>query len=345
MPESSESSNVPAQPARPAVPGASPSPPVPPEGTTAADDGRTGLARLVGALLLLAPLLLIYLLIALWPRPQGSIQCEPANQESQGPESQGGTSPEAAPTPSADSGAAPSTAVAGAAEGTRPAGTLGIPEETPSPGGSAGNPPETDMARLEKKIDDLQARLGQEEERKEQWASCATIRPFKREFHLSADIRILILVLLVGALGAYVHASQSYATYIGNRKFKNQWTWWYILRIPIGAALALFVYFTARGGLLTGTTPPSRTDDLNIFGIMSFAALAGLFSKQVVDKLSEVVSNLFSSEQDENREDKATAKKDQTQAGGAGAASGAGTTTGGAATGATTGAGTATGTT
>ena len=150
-------------------------------------------------------------------------------------------------------------------------------------------------------------------------APCATISPLKGEFHLSADIRILILVLLVGALGAFVHAAQSYATYLGNRQFKKQWTWWYILRIPIGSLLALFIYFTARGGLLTGTTPPSRTDEINLFGIMSFAALAGLFSKQMVDKLSEVVSNLFSSEQDDRREDKMTGKPGQPQAGGAGA--------------------------
>jgi hypothetical protein len=139
-----------------------------------------------------------------------------------------------------------------------------------------------------------------------QWAPCAALHlpSGKEEFKLVADVRLLILVLIAGALGAYVHAAQSYTSYIGNRKFKMQWTWWYILRIPVGSALALFLYFTTRGGLLTGTTPPSKTDDLNIFGIMSFAALAGLFSKQLIDKLGEVFSNFFKSDEDAKRKDK-----------------------------------------
>jgi len=276
---------------------------------TAEDDGRTWLARLVGVLLLIAPLFLVYLLISLWPRPEGSIQCKPANQDSQAQE---------APASEPKKEATPIKPASEDSTSTAESSTPGSTRSAGAPGALQAQPEEaqTDVARLEAKIDNLQK--GQ---KAEQWAPCATISPFKGEFHLSADIRLLILVLLVGALGAFVHAAQSYATYLGNRKFKKQWTWWYILRIPIGSLLALFIYFTARGGLLTGTTPASRTDDLNIFGIMSFAALAGLFSKQVVDKLSEVVSNLFQSEQDDSREDKATAKKDQAGTVGAGGAS------------------------
>jgi hypothetical protein len=119
MPESAESPNVPAQPAPSTTSGAPPSPPVPPQdGATGDDDGRTRLARLVGALLLLAPLLLIYLLIALWPRPQGSIQCEPANQESPG----------SVRNQAADSGAASSAPAASAARSAQPAGTPGTSE-------------------------------------------------------------------------------------------------------------------------------------------------------------------------------------------------------------------------
>jgi hypothetical protein len=266
------------------------------------DDGHSWFARLVGAILLIAPLLLVYLLIALWPRPAGSIICKtaPGQKQAQAPASQarGGQGTAAAP---ATGGAAAPTGAGSAADNT------------------------------------------QTEEQREQWAPCASIRPFREEFPLAADVRLLILVLLAGGLGAYVHAGQSYASYMGNREFKKQWTWWYILRIPVGSVLALFVYFTARGGLITGTTPTSRTDDVNIFGIMAIAALSGLFSKQVIDKLAEVFDNFFRSEQNAGRKDKMADQKTTTQkttttttvtpGGAAGGATGAaGGATGGATT-------------
>ena len=119
---------------------------------------------------------------------------------------------------------------------------------------------------------------------------------------LDADVRLLILVLLAGALGSYVHAAQSFASYVGNESFKTTWTWWYVLRIPIGAALALFVYFVVRGGLAGTATGPGAADDLNLFGIMAFSGLAGLFSKQAADKLAEVFDTVFATR--ENRKDK-----------------------------------------
>jgi hypothetical protein len=124
-------------------------------------------------------------------------------------------------------------------------------------------------------------------------------------FPLDADVRLLVLVLIAGALGSYIHAVQSFASYVGNASFKSTWTWWYILRLPMGAALALFIYFVVRGGLLAaGAATAAGANDLNLFGIMSFSGLAGLFSKQAADKLSEVFDTLFSTKEDRKREDK-----------------------------------------
>src|SRR4030042_1903723 len=64
------------------------------------------------------------------------------------------------------------------------------------------------------------------------------------------EARFLFLVLLAAALGSYVHAATSFATYVGNRSFVESWTWWYILRPPIGIALAFVFYLVIRGGLL-----------------------------------------------------------------------------------------------
>jgi hypothetical protein len=125
------------------------------------------------------------------------------------------------------------------------------------------------------------------------------------EFKLDADVRLLILVLLAGMLGSYVHAAQSFASYVGNASFKATWTWWYILRIPMGAALAVFVYFAIRGGLLAaGTTASGAANDLNLYGIVSFSGLAGLFSKQAADKLAEVFDTLFATKEGQQRGDK-----------------------------------------
>jgi IPT/TIG domain-containing protein len=127
-------------------------------------------------------------------------------------------------------------------------------------------------------------------------------------FKLDADVRLLVLVLLAGTLGSYVHAAQSFASYVGNARFKTTWTWWYILRMPMGAALAVFVYFGIRGGLLAaGTaTGAGAANELNLYGIMSFSGLAGLFSKQAADKLAEVFDTLFATKEDRKREDKLT---------------------------------------
>jgi hypothetical protein len=297
-----------------------PDPVVTSSATATDDDGRTWYARLVGGGLLLIPLLLLYLLIAIWPRPQSSITCDwqaqkDARKEVPAPDD---AEPEASSTP----------AVAAVGDET-PSSEIAQPTASPS-----------DADAKEESADDTTQAAAAEnrEDWAEQWAPCASIRPFIGEFRLLADIRLLILVLLAGALGAYVHAAQSYTSYIGNQKFKKQWTWWYLLRIPVGAALALFIYFTARGGLLTGTTPANKTDDLNLFGIMAFAALSGLFSKQVIDKLAEVFSNFFRSEEDAKRRDKYDEDKGGNPppggGGGTGGTGGAGTGSSGTTTGA-----------
>lgn len=106
--------------------------------------------------------------------------------------------------------------------------------------------------------------------------------------------RLLLLVIVSGALGSYIHAATSFADYVGNKKFRMSWRWWYWLRPFIGIALALVLYFVARGGflLLVSGGQPSA-DDINPFGIGALAGLVGMFSKQATDKLDEVFSTLF----------------------------------------------------
>lgn len=102
--------------------------------------------------------------------------------------------------------------------------------------------------------------------------------------------RLLFMVILLGALGSLIHAIISFTTYVGNRKFLTSWTWWYLLRPFVGAALALALYFVVRSGILTTNNTP---ESVSRFGMAMLAIMSGLFAKQATDKLEEVFSTFF----------------------------------------------------
>ncbi len=109
-------------------------------------------------------------------------------------------------------------------------------------------------------------------------------------YRTSFDERLILLVIIAGILGSFVHGATSLADYIGNNNFNRTWTWFYLLRPAIGMALALIFYFVVRGGFLTTS---GGAKDINPYGIAALAGLVGMFSKQATDKLSEVFSTLF----------------------------------------------------
>jgi hypothetical protein len=95
-------------------------------------------------------------------------------------------------------------------------------------------------------------------------------------------------------------------TYVGNRRFRESWTWWYILRPAVGVVLGVLFYFVVRGGLLT-LSDEAELDRTGLYFTMGLAALVGLFSKQATDKLQDVANSLFrtaASEGDAARADK-----------------------------------------
>lgn len=120
-------------------------------------------------------------------------------------------------------------------------------------------------------------------------------------FTVSLEVRFLLIAVLSGALGSYVHAATSFVDFLGNRRFVKSWTWWYLLRPFIGVALALLVYFAVRGGLISATTGANA---LSPFGVAAIAGMAGLFSKQATDKLREVFETLFKTDHLPERSDK-----------------------------------------
>ena len=128
-----------------------------------------------------------------------------------------------------------------------------------------------------------------------------------REVPTTLEERLLLLVIVMGALGSYIHAATSFADFVGNRQFAKSWTVWYLLRPFIGVGLALVIYAAVRGGLLSMVIAEGvEADEINPFGIAALAGLTGMFSKQAADKLNEVFSTLFKSEGDKKRLDSLT---------------------------------------
>ncbi len=126
---------------------------------------------------------------------------------------------------------------------------------------------------------------------------------FWREFTLTADATLLILVVLVSALGSYIHISVSFSDFAGNRQLVASWMWWYVLRVFVGSALAVLFYFAIRGGFFSAA---SNSSEINVYGIAALAGLVGLFSKQATDKLREIFDTAFRTQPgqgDDARED------------------------------------------
>jgi hypothetical protein len=109
-------------------------------------------------------------------------------------------------------------------------------------------------------------------------------------FRATVDARLLLLVMIAGGIGSFIHAATSFADFVGNERLSTNWMWWYILRPFIGMALAAIFYVTIRAGFLTSAGQPST---MNVYGVSSMAGLVGMFSKQATDKLGEVFDTLF----------------------------------------------------
>jgi hypothetical protein len=111
----------------------------------------------------------------------------------------------------------------------------------------------------------------------------------------------LAIAMIGGALGSFVHIATSFASYVGNRRLAPSWIWWFLLRPPLGAALALIAYFIMRSGFLLDGALGVQVSP---FGIAALGGVVGLASKQIVDKFRTVADETFHTELDEQRTDK-----------------------------------------
>jgi hypothetical protein len=129
------------------------------------------------------------------------------------------------------------------------------------------------------------------ETRQEQYVDPQSARFFGNEFKIYNEVRLLLLVLLSGALGGSVHALRSLAWYVGNREFVRSWVLFYCMKPFVGSGLGVIFYFVVRGGFFAPSADFSNTSP---FGFCALAALIGLFSESAVLKLKEIADTIFS---------------------------------------------------
>jgi hypothetical protein len=108
---------------------------------------------------------------------------------------------------------------------------------------------------------------------------------------LTRELQLLVLAILAGALGSFVHALKSFADFAGNRTLTASWFWWYITRPFLGAALTVIFYAVLRGGFMVGT--PADAKSVSEFGVIALSAMVGMFADKASDKLAEIFDTLF----------------------------------------------------
>lgn len=119
------------------------------------------------------------------------------------------------------------------------------------------------------------------------------------------ETALVELVLCFGAIGGLLHLFTSLGRFVGARQLQRSWLLFYVLRPPIGAALGLFVYFALRMGVLSDGSA-SSLETVNVYGVLAFAGLAGMFSRQAIEKLAEMFDVFFRKTKDDVERREAT---------------------------------------
>lgn len=123
------------------------------------------------------------------------------------------------------------------------------------------------------------------------------------------ELRLLLVALLAGALGAFVSSAMSFASYLGNRQLDRWWAIWYLVRPPVGMVLALIAYFLLRAGLLS---PGANVSNVSPYGVAGIGGIMGMFVKEATDKMRDVATALFQSQENNRRAVPLTTASDKT---------------------------------
>lgn len=116
--------------------------------------------------------------------------------------------------------------------------------------------------------------------------------PFGAERSLTLEVRFILLVIAMGALGGVVASFQSLAAYRGEGKLTKSWFLHYWVSPFLGAGVAFILYAVIRAGFLSGTSMQLDGGGAP-WGVVAISGLAGLFHDKALLKLREVFLTLF----------------------------------------------------
>lgn len=106
---------------------------------------------------------------------------------------------------------------------------------------------------------------------------------------VSDEARLFLIAALAGALGGALQMARSYAGHLGGGRWDSRWLPWYGLRIPAGIGIAVVFYVALRAGLYADSASEAA---VNPFGLATLCALAGLFSREALEKLNDLFDTL-----------------------------------------------------
>ncbi len=110
--------------------------------------------------------------------------------------------------------------------------------------------------------------------------------------------KILMLIMLLGAIGGQLHALTSFGAYCGNGTFVGSWIFYYMMRPVVGAMVALLAYLGLLSGLFASSTASASTSNI---GLAAACMLVGLCSEMAMAKFIEIFSLVFQTEASKQR--------------------------------------------
>ena len=119
---------------------------------------------------------------------------------------------------------------------------------------------------------------------------------FGQSITIAREQNLLLLVAILGSLGAMAYVLRSFSMYVGQRRLRWSWVAQYVATPFLGAVLATITYILLRAGLVGG----SGSEEGNIWGFAAVATLVGLFNLQAASKLKDIFEVILAPS-DDNR--------------------------------------------
>jgi len=108
---------------------------------------------------------------------------------------------------------------------------------------------------------------------------------------LTADQGLVLIAFLAGVMGSVLHCLGALYWHCGKSDFKRYWVFFYIYCPPTAGLLAMGLFWLLSAGLFPGGTAAGST---SVYGIAATGFMAGLFSRDAINKLASIAANIFS---------------------------------------------------